>query len=395
MAKHRIAILGSTGSIGKQSLEIIRNNKNLFQAEVLTANNNWQLLVNQAIEFLPDSVVIANESHYLKVKEALARFPIKVYSGKKSLEEIVENDNIDTVISALVGYSGLFPTIAAIKAGKKIALANKETLVVAGEIVMKLAEEYMVPILPVDSEHSAIFQCLVGEKGDLEKIILTASGGPFLHTPIRKLKDVTVEDALKHPKWSMGAKVTIDSATMMNKGFEVIEAKWLFGVNPKNIEVVIHPQAVIHSMVQFADGAIKAQLGSPDMRIPIQYALTFPERIFQKNNRYDFLKDGIFNFHEAEPARFRNLFLAYNALRRAGNSPCVLNAANEVAVASFLDRKIGFIDMTEVIEHTLENVSYIESPSLDDYRLSDAESRIVAEEYVKKNKNKKLICGLK
>ncbi|MCC8088607.1 MAG: 1-deoxy-D-xylulose-5-phosphate reductoisomerase [Rikenellaceae bacterium] len=384
MLKQRIAILGSTGSIGKQSLEIIRNNQHLFSAEILTANNNWQLLVNQAIEFLPDSVVIANQIHYLKVKEALSRFPIKVYAGKESIEQIVESDRIDTVISALVGYSGLFPSIAAIKAGKKIALANKETLVVAGEIVMKLAEEYMVPILPVDSEHSAIFQCLVGERGDVEKIILTASGGPFLHTPIRKLKNVTVEDALKHPTWSMGAKVTIDSATMMNKGFEVIEAKWLFGLDPKNIEVVIHPQAVIHSMVQFSDGAIKAQLGTPDMRIPIQYALTFPERIFQNNKRYDFLKDGVFNFYEAEQARFKNLFLAYTALRRGGNSPCVLNAANEIAVSSFLDRKIGFTEMTEVIENSLEKVTFKENPSLDDYRMSDTETRIVAEEYVKK-----------
>ncbi len=384
MTKQGIAILGSTGSIGKQALEIIRDKKGLFEVEVLTANNNWQLLVNQAIEFLPDSVVVANESHYQKVKEALARFPIKVYAGKDALEQIVEKDGIDVVISALVGYCGLFPTLAAIRAGKKIALANKETLVVAGEIVMRMAEEFHVPILPVDSEHSAIFQCLVGERADVEKIILTASGGPFLHTPIKKLKDVTVEDALRHPNWSMGAKITIDSATMMNKGFEVIEAKWLFGMDPKQIEVVVHPQSVIHSMVQFSDGAIKAQLGTPDMKIPIQYALTFPERLPLTGNRYDFLKAGVFNFYDVDLDRFKNLALAYQALRRGGNAPCVLNAANEVAVHAFLDRKIGFTDMPVVIERTLERASLMDPASLDDYRLSDAEARVVAEEIIRK-----------
>ena len=385
--EQRIAVLGSTGSIGRQSLEIIRSNRDLFHVEVLTANNNWPLLVNQAIEFGPDSVVISNKAHYHKVREALAPFPVKVYAGPEALEQVVQGDGVDTVISALVGYSGLFPTISAIRAGKKIALANKETLVVAGEIVMELAERYRTPIIPVDSEHSAIFQCLVGERSDVEKLILTASGGPFLHTPIRKLKDVTVEDALRHPNWSMGAKVTIDSATMMNKGFEVIEARWLFDIDPKNIEVVVHPQSVIHSMVQFADGAIKAQLGTPDMKIPIQYALTFPERLFIPDNRYNFLKDGVFNFYEIEPARYRNLGLAYSALRRGGNAPCVLNAANEVAVQAFLERKTGFADMTAVIEKTLEKASLIDSPTLDDYRASDAEARIVAEEAVKKIRN--------
>lgn len=389
MSIQRIAILGSTGSIGKQSLEVIRNNKERFEVEVLTANDNWQLLVNQAIEFSPNCVVIANESYYHKVQEALAPFPVKVYAGSAALEQVVQSDSVDVVISALVGYCGLFPTIAAIKSGKKIALANKETLVVAGEIVMKLAEEYHAPILPVDSEHSAIFQSLVGEHSEIEKLILTASGGPFLHTPIRKLKDVTVEDALRHPNWSMGAKITIDSATMMNKGFEVIEAKWLFGIDPKQIEVVIHPQSAIHSMVQFTDGAIKAQLGTADMKIPIQYALTFPERLPMSGNRFNFLKDGgkVFNFYDVEPARYKNLMLAYQALRQGGNAPCILNAANEIAVHAFLERKIGFTDMTAVVESTLENSTIIDTPTLDDYRLSDAQARAVAAEYVKKHRS--------
>lgn len=389
MSKQRIAILGSTGSIGKQSLEVIREHKDRFEVEVLTAGNNWQLLVNQAFEFSPNCVVIANESHYVKVKEALSRFPIKVYTGTDALEQVVQSDSVDVVISALVGYAGLFPTVAAIKAGKKIALANKEALVVAGDIVMKLAEEYRVPILPVDSEHSAIFQSLVGERSEIEKLILTASGGPFLHTPIRKLKDVTVEDALKHPNWSMGAKITIDSATMINKGFEVIEAKWLFGIDPKQIEVVIHPQSVIHSMVQFTDGAIKAQLGQPSMKVPIQYALTFPERLHITGDRYSFFREGgkVFNFFEVEPARYKNLGLAYQALRIGGNAPCVLNAANEVAVHAFLERKIGFTDMTEVLERTLEKTQMLESPTLEDYRMIDAEARIVATEAVRKMKN--------
>ena len=389
MSTQRIAILGSTGSIGKQALEVIRDHKDRFEVEVLTANDNWQLLVNQAFEFNPNCVVIANESYYPRVSDALARFPIKVYTGKDALEQVVQSDSVDVVISALVGYSGLFPTVAAIKAGKKIALANKEALVVAGDIVMELSEKHHAPILPVDSEHSAIFQSLVGEQSEIEKIILTASGGPFLHTPIRKLKDVTVEDALRHPNWNMGAKITIDSATMINKGFEVIEAKWLFGVDPKQIEVMIHPQSVIHSMVQFTDGAIKAQLGQPNMKIPIQYALTFPERLPIEGNRYNFLKEGVgvFNFFEVEPARYKNLGLAYQALRIGGNAPCILNAANEVAVAAFLERKIDFTDMTTVIEETLEKAQMIESPTLDDYRMSDTEGRIIAAEQVKKLKN--------
>ncbi len=387
MAKQRIAILGSTGSIGKQALEVIREHQDRFEVEVLTAGDNWQLLVNQAFEFNPDSVVIASESHYPKVQAALARLPIKVYTGAEALEQVVAGDNVDVVLSALVGYCGLFPTVAAIEAGKKIALANKESLVIAGDIVMRLAREHQVPILPVDSEHSAIFQSLAGEPhSEIEKLILTASGGPFLHTPIRKLKDVTVEDALRHPNWTMGAKITIDSATMINKGFEVIEARWLFGIDPQRIEVVIHPQSVIHSMVQFTDGAIKAQLGLPDMKIPIQYALTFPERLQIPGERYSFFREGgkVFNFFEVEPARYRNLGLAYQAIRLGGNAPCVLNAANEVAVQAFLERKIGFTDMTAVLENTLEKAQIVDSPTLDDLRLSDTEARIIAAKAVKK-----------
>jgi 1-deoxy-D-xylulose-5-phosphate reductoisomerase len=385
MSKQRIAILGSTGSIGKQALEVIRDNKDRFEVEVLTAGDNWQLLVNQAFEFNPDSVVIANESYYPKVQSALARLPVKVYTGAEALEQVVQGDNIDVVISALVGYSGLFPTVAAIRAGKKIALANKESLVVAGDIVMRLAEQHQAPILPVDSEHSAIFQCLAGERSEIEKIILTASGGPFLHTPIRKLKDVTVEEALRHPNWAMGAKITIDSATMINKGFEVIEARWLFGVDPKQIEVVIHPQSVIHSMVQFSDGAIKAQLGQPNMKIPIQYALTFPERLPLSGERYSFFREGgkVFNFFEVEPARYKNLGLAYQAIRMGGNAACVLNAANEIAVQAFLDRKIGFLDMTAVLEHALEKAQFVDVPTLDDYNMSNTEARLIAMEKVR------------
>jgi 1-deoxy-D-xylulose-5-phosphate reductoisomerase len=385
MSGQRIAILGSTGSIGKQSLEVIRENKDLFEVEVLTANDNWQLLVNQAFEFNPNCVVIADESHYPRVQQALARFPIKVYAGAAALEQVVQSDTIDTVIVALVGSCGLWPTVEAIRAGKKVALANKESLVVAGDRIMELSQRHQAPILPVDSEHSAIFQCLAGERSEIEKLILTASGGPFLHTPIRRLKEVTVEDALRHPNWSMGAKITIDSATMINKGFEVIEARWLFGVDPRQIEVVIHPQSIVHSMVQFTDGAIKAQMGLPDMKIPIQYALTFPERRPLGGGRYGFVREGgsVFNFFEVEPGRYRNLGLAYQALRIGGNAPCVLNAANEVAVSAFLERRIGFLDMTTVIESTLEKAQNIPSPTLDDYRLSDQEARILAAEQIK------------
>ena len=379
--KQRIAILGSTGSIGRQTLEVIRANKDLFEVKTITANNNWELLVTQAMEYQPDSVVIANEAYYTHVKKALERFPVKVYAGSDALCQVVSADNVDTVMSALVGYSGLQPTLSAIRAGKKIALANKETLVVAGEIVIAESMKYNASIVPVDSEHSAIFQCLVGECSPIEKIILTASGGPFLHTPTRKLKDVTVEQALKHPNWSMGAKVTIDSATMMNKGFEVIEARWLFGLKREQIDVVVHPQSVIHSMVQFCDGAIKAQLGTPDMRIPIQYALSFPERLNINTERYDFISSGgVFNFIEADLKKFRNLALAYAALEKGGNVPCILNAANEVAVHAFLERKIGFVEMSNLIEECLENVDFIAKPTLENYEETDAQTRAIAQQ---------------
>ncbi len=381
--KQRIAILGSTGSIGRQTLEVIRANQDLFEVETITANNNWELLVNQAIEHKPDSVVIANENFYPQVKQALENFPIKVYAGRQSLCQVVAASNVDTVVSALVGYSGLQPTLSAIRAGKKIALANKETLVVAGEIVIAEAIKHNAPIVPVDSEHSAIFQCLSGECSPVEKVILTASGGPFLHTPLKQLKEVTVEQALKHPNWSMGAKITIDSATMMNKGFEVIEARWLFGLRRDQIEVVVHPQSVIHSMVQFCDGAIKAQLGTPDMRIPIQYALTFPERKAINTTRYDFLSSGgVFNFMAADTEKFRNLALAYEALEKGGNLPCVLNAANEVAVHSFLERKIGFLDMSNLIEECMSQVEFIAQPSLEEYEHTDILSRKLAQKLI-------------
>ena len=381
--KQRIAILGSTGSIGRQTLEVIRANQDLFEVETITANNNWELLVNQAIEHKPDSVVIANENFYPQVKQALENFPIKVYAGRQSLCQVVAASNVDTVVSALVGYSGLQPTLSAIRAGKKVALANKETLVVAGEIVIAEAIKHNAPIVPIDSEHSAIFQCLSGECSPVEKVILTASGGPFLHTPLKQLKEVTVEQALKHPNWSMGAKITIDSATMMNKGFEVIEARWLFGLRRDQIDVVVHPQSVIHSMVQFCDGAIKAQLGTPDMRIPIQYALTFPERKPINTTRYDFLSSGgVFNFMAADTEKFRNLALAYEALEKGGNLPCVLNAANEVAVHSFLERKIGFLDMSYLIEECMAQIEFIAQPSLEEYEHTDMLSRQLAQNLI-------------
>lgn len=378
MTKQRIAILGSTGSIGTQSLDVIRAYPDKFEAEVLTACNNWELLARQAIEFQCSTVVIANENHYESLRDALSTHPIKVYAGADALEQVAGSGEIDVVISALVGYSGLFPTIRAIEAGKKVALANKETLVVAGETVMEMAERYHAPIIPVDSEHSAIFQCLVGERSGVEKLLLTSSGGPFLHTPAADFVNITPEDALRHPKWDMGAKITIDSATMMNKGFEVIEARWLFGVTAEQIEVVVHPETIIHSMVQFEDGAIKAQLGVPDMHLPIQYALTFPERMHIDSERFRFEDAMTWNFYKPDLAKFPNLALAYEALRRGGNAACVMNAANEVAVAAFLARKIGFMDINRVIERTMERASFTAHPSLADYRLSDTEAREIA-----------------
>lgn len=378
MSKKGIAILGSTGSIGTQALEVIEANPELFEVEVLTANNSAELLVEQAIKFQPNAVVIGNEAKYQMVADALGHYPIKVYAGSRAIEQVVEMETIDTVLTAMVGYSGLMPTINAIKSRKKIALANKETLVVAGELVMGLADEHRVPIIPVDSEHSAIFQCLVGEMSPVEKVLLTASGGPFLHTDIDKLKNVTVDDALRHPNWCMGAKITIDSASMMNKGFEVIEAKWLFDVKPDQIEVVVHPQSIVHSMVQFEDSSIKAQLGLPDMKLPIQYAFTFPERLQTDFKRLNFRDYQTLTFLEPDTAKFRNLGFAFEAMRRGGNMPCILNAANEVVVDAFLKRKIGFLEMSYIIEKVMERATFIVKPTLADYCESDAECRQIA-----------------
>lgn len=370
--------MGSTGSIGTQALEVIEANPELFEVEVLTANNSAELLVEQAIKFQPNAVVIGNEAKYQMVADALGHYPIKVYAGSRAIEQVVEMETIDTVLTAMVGYSGLMPTINAIKSRKKIALANKETLVVAGELVMGLADEHRVPIIPVDSEHSAIFQCLVGEMSPVEKVLLTASGGPFLHTDIDKLKNVTVDDALRHPNWCMGAKITIDSASMMNKGFEVIEAKWLFDVKPDQIEVVVHPQSIVHSMVQFEDSSIKAQLGLPDMKLPIQYAFTFPERLQTDFKRLNFRDYQTLTFLEPDTAKFRNLGFAFEAMRRGGNMPCILNAANEVVVDAFLKRKIGFLEMSDIIEKVMERATFIVKPTLADYCESDAECRQIA-----------------
>mgnify|MGYP001450215453 FL=1 len=386
MNMKRIAILGSTGSIGTQTLQVIGANPELFCAEVLTANENVGLLIEQALKFKPNMVVIANEAKYSELKEALKEEDIKVYAGKDALAQVVAAGTVDMVVTATVGYSGLLPTVNAIKAGKVIALANKETLVVAGELINDLIRQYRTSIIPVDSEHSAIFQCLAGEGNNpLEKIILTASGGPFRGWSYEALKDVTPADALKHPNWNMGAKVTIDSASMMNKGFEVIEAKWLFGVQPSQIEVVVHPQSVIHSMVQFGDGSIKAQLGVPDMRLPIQYALTYPDRIHSDFGRVDFTRCHSLTFEEPDRKTFRNLDLAYRAMQKGGNMPCILNAANEIAVNAFLHGHLSFTGMSDLIEYVMERGNYMVKPVLDDYVATDREIRIVAEEWVKTN----------
>jgi 1-deoxy-D-xylulose-5-phosphate reductoisomerase len=376
----RIAILGSTGSIGTQALEVIAEHPELFVVEALTANNNAELLIEQAIRFQPDTVVIANENLYRQVSDSLKDYPIKVYAGNKALEQIVSQSAIDIVLNALVGYSGLIPTIRAIEAGKIIALANKETLVVAGELVMNLAVQHIVPIIPVDSEHSAIFQCLAGEFASIDRIYLTASGGPFLNVPVEKLATVTKTDALKHPRWEMGAKITIDSATMMNKGFEVIEAHWLFATSDDNIKVLIHPQSVIHSMVQFKDGAIKAQLGEPSMKVPIQYALTYPNRVECNVKRVDFADYQALTFAEPDFEKFPCLDIAYKALRAGGTVPCTMNAANEVAVQAFLDGKIRYTDIYALISETIETTNTIENPSLTDYIETDRISRQKAKE---------------
>ncbi len=381
--KRRIAILGSTGSIGTQALEVIRQHSDTLDVEVLTAHSNAPLLIRQAIEFMPNAVVISKESMYKRVQEALDPYDIKVYSGTASIEQIVEMETIDMVLVALVGWSGLKPTLRAIEAGKPIALANKETLVVAGEMVTKLAKEKGVNIYPVDSEHSAIFQCLAGEfHNPVEKIILTASGGPFRGMNRDNLLHVTKDQALKHPNWNMGCKVTIDSATLMNKGLEVIEAKWLFNLSIPQIEVVVHPQSIIHSMVQFADGSIKAQMGMPDMRLPIQYALTYPQRLPSQFPKFSFDQCLQFTFEKPDRESFRCLNIAYEAIRLGGNMPCVMNAADEVAVHAFLRDEISFLQIPELIELCMSKISFIKNPSLSDYEETDMESRALATELI-------------
>ncbi|HEY0743174.1 MAG TPA: 1-deoxy-D-xylulose-5-phosphate reductoisomerase [Chryseosolibacter sp.] len=384
LSKKRIAILGSTGSIGTQALDVISSHTDAFEVEVLTAQNNVDLLIEQAIKYKPNAVVISNDSHYQKLKEALYKEDIKVYAGENALASVVQMDTIDLVLTALVGYAGLKPTIKAIESGKTIALANKETLVVAGELVTNLAREKGVNIYPIDSEHSAIFQCLVGEfRNKIEKIILTASGGPFRGKKKSEIGAVKKEQALKHPNWSMGAKITIDSATLMNKGLEVIEAKWLFGVKTEQVEVVVHPQSIIHSLVQFEDGSIKAQLGLPDMRLPIQFALTYPERFPSGFPRFDFANYPTLTFEKPDTETFRNLALAYEALNKGGNMPCVLNAANEVAVAEFLKDRVGFLEMSDIVEQCLSKMDYIKNPSYEDYVSTDKITRLKALELVK------------
>ncbi|MEO6523707.1 MAG: 1-deoxy-D-xylulose-5-phosphate reductoisomerase [Mucilaginibacter sp.] len=379
-----IAILGSTGSIGTQALKVIGKNKTLFRAYVLTALSNSTLLIEQAIEFLPAYVVIGDESKYPEVKAALYHLPIKVFAGSLVIKEIVTDPEIDTVLTAMVGFAGLEPTIAAIKAGKTIALANKETLVVAGELITALAKQHNVSILPIDSEHSAIFQCLVGEENNkIEKLILTASGGPFRGKGLDYLSNVTKADALKHPNWVMGAKITIDSASLMNKGLEVIEAKWLFGVEASQIEVIVHPQSIVHSLAQFEDGSIKAQMGLPDMCLPIQYALTYPERIKNDFKRFNFMDYPELTFEKPDLDTFRNLAFAYEALNQGGNMPCIINAANEVAVAAFLNESVTFLGMSDLIEICMQKMSFIQNPVLDDYLNTDKETRILAQSLIK------------
>lgn len=381
-----IIILGSTGSIGKQALEVVAANPNLFSVKVLSAQNSVDLLIQQALQFKPEVVVIGDENKYQTVKNALSSTPIKVFSGENALSEAATFPEGDIVLTALVGSVGLKPTIAAIKAGKSIALANKETLVVAGELIMDLAKQHNVKILPVDSEHSAIFQCLVGEEQiEIEKIYLTASGGPFLGKDASFLSSVTKRQALKHPNWVMGAKITIDSATLMNKGLEVIEAKWLFNLSVKQIDVIVHPQSIVHSIVQFTDGSMKAQMGLPDMKLPIQYALAYPNRIKSDFKRFNFMDYPNFSFQQADIKTFRNLALAFSALERGGNMPCILNAANEVVVEAFLQDKIGFLQMSDVIESCMQGISFIEKPNLTNYLETDAQTRILAAQHVTKN----------
>ncbi len=382
--KRRIAIFGSTGSIGTQALEVIRAHKDVLEAEILTAQTNADLLIKQALEFLPNAVVIGDETKYEQVKNALSTTSIKVFAGENALEEVADFDTYDVMLTAIVGFAGLKSTLKGVKKGKVIALANKETLVVAGDIVMQQAFENRSPIIPVDSEHSAIFQCLIGEaRNPIEKIILTASGGPFLGKKPNFLVNVKRDHALQHPNWSMGAKISIDSATLMNKGLEMIEAKWLFNLKPEQIEVVVHPQSIVHSMVQFEDGSMKAQMGLPDMKLPIQYALGFPERLKNDFPRFSFKKYPTLSFEEPDYKTFRNLGLAIDALKAGGNKPCVLNAANEIAVWAFLKNRIGFLDITAVVEKTLEKIAFIEKPTLDEYFESDGEARNFAASVMK------------
>jgi 1-deoxy-D-xylulose-5-phosphate reductoisomerase len=384
LVRKRIALFGSTGSIGRQALEVIEANPTVFSVEVLTAQTSDELLIKQALHFKPNIVVIGDEKKYAVVRDALASEPIKVFAGEKALEEVASMDVYDMMLAAIVGFAGLRPTLRAIENGKAIALANKETLVVAGDIVMKKALEYKAPVIPVDSEHSAIFQCLIGEtRSRIEKIILTASGGPFLGKKPNFLVNVKRDHALQHPNWNMGAKITIDSATLMNKGLEMIEAKWLFNLVPEQVHVVIHPQSIIHSMIQFEDGSIKAQMGLPDMKLPIQYALGFPRRLPSAFPRYDFRKPNTLTFEEPDVKTFRNLVLATDALNKGGNLPCVLNAANEIAVFAFLRNRIGFLDMTDLVERTMHELPFIEKPTLEEYFESDGEARNFAASLIK------------
>jgi len=382
----RLAILGSTGSVGTQALEVVATHPGMFEVEVLSAHSNAALLIEQAKKFKPNAVVITDESKYREVKDALMMLPIKVFAGQQALAEVVQWDSVDTVLGAILGFAGLHSILAAINAGKRVALANKETLVVAGELVMQRAAEKRAQIIPVDSEHSAIFQCLVGENiSKVEKIILTASGGPFLGRKPNYLVNVKASHALQHPNWSMGAKISIDSSTLMNKGLEMIEAKWMFGLENEQIDELIHPQSIIHSMVQFTDGSIKAQMGLPDMKLPIQYAIAFPDRVHNDYKRVDFKDFSKLSFEPADYKTFRNLAIAKDAMFKGGNAPCVLNAANEMVVHAFLQNKVGFLEMSEMIEKTLECVAFIEHPTIEDYQQSDADARIYAAEFLKKS----------
>ena len=382
MERQRVALLGSTGSIGVQTLDIVRENSKQFEITTLTAYKNWQMLAQQAIEFGVDSVVIADQSYYGELKEALAAYPIKVYAGDDAVAQVAAGDNVDIVVNALVGYAGLMPTVAAIKKSKKIALANKESLVVGGEVVMRLAEQYRAPILPIDSEHSAIFQCLIGEHSPLRRLIITCSGGSLRDLPIEALRDVTPEQALRHPQWTMGAKITIDSSTLVNKGFEVIEAAWLFGLDADKISVIQHPQSVVHSMVEFEDGAIKAQLGTPDMHMPISFALMFPHRAV-RDEHFSFADNPTLTFAEVDRLKYPALDIAYNCLRKGGTAACTMNGANEVAVAAFLNHKCGYLDIVRSIEYALEKAQFVSKPTLEDFVAADIESRRLASEFLK------------